>query len=356
MTEPLLRAYFTHNGHCEVPDGYKVTAEHLAAADLTSSDCKIGFGLGHSLLQIETKRAYDIGSRTDRQAALVAINCDWAGERRFERIVMALQWFQASEGRMEVPKEVGARQCAVRRGRDAKSRQRVPLGGHCKRYPVQWRLCAHCCASNTAGQHRVHLGCAPAPVRPPSTAGAAVVQGFCRATWRCLRGWCWTRRGAARQACHSTTQSFAWDRLSIASGTRAALCKQRTRAAKLNTLEIRIGSKLEASSSSKNSASVAGAILDKWSDCIRRTSATEFIRANGNTIDTHDMPRLQPTVPPRGSWWPCPTPTKRTAALTWCATQAPHPSPSYIVFRHIRYNTNLIRSFAAWRERKKKNE
>ena len=39
-------------------------------------------------------------------------------------------------------------------------------------------LCAHCCASNTAGQHRVHLGCAPAPVRPPRTAGAAVVQGF----------------------------------------------------------------------------------------------------------------------------------------------------------------------------------
>ena len=58
---PLLRAYFTQNGHCEVPNGYKVTAEHLAAAELSSSDCKIGFGLGKSLLNIETKGAYDIG-------------------------------------------------------------------------------------------------------------------------------------------------------------------------------------------------------------------------------------------------------------------------------------------------------
>ena len=100
---PLLRAYFTHNGHCEVPDGYKVTAEHLAAAGLTSGDCKIGFRLGRSLLNIETRGAYDIDARTDRQAALEAIDCDWAGERRFERIVMALRWFQATEGHMEVP-------------------------------------------------------------------------------------------------------------------------------------------------------------------------------------------------------------------------------------------------------------
>ena len=103
---PLLRAFFTCEGHCEVPDDYKVTAEHLAAADLSSSDCKIGFRLGRSLLSIETKGAYDIEARTDRQALLDAIDCDWAGERRFERIVMALQWFKASEGHMEVPKEL----------------------------------------------------------------------------------------------------------------------------------------------------------------------------------------------------------------------------------------------------------
>ena len=58
---PLLRAFYELEGHCEVPTDYKVTAEHLAAADLTSSDCKIGFGLGKSLLNIETKGAYDIG-------------------------------------------------------------------------------------------------------------------------------------------------------------------------------------------------------------------------------------------------------------------------------------------------------
>ena len=103
VIEPLLRAYFTHNGHCEVPEGYKVTAEHLAAANLSSSDCKIGFGLGNSLRQIATKGAHDIDARTDRQAALDAIDCDWAGERRFERIVMALQWFKATEGHMDLP-------------------------------------------------------------------------------------------------------------------------------------------------------------------------------------------------------------------------------------------------------------
>merc|ERR1712166_1188151 len=100
---PLLRVFYELEGHCEVPNNYKVTAEHLAAADLSSSDCKIGFGLGRSLLQIETKGAFDMEARTDRQAALDAINCDWAGERHFERIVMALQWFQATEGHMEVP-------------------------------------------------------------------------------------------------------------------------------------------------------------------------------------------------------------------------------------------------------------
>ena len=88
VIEPLLRAYFKHNGHYEVPGDYKVTAKHLAAANLTGSDCKIGFWLSRSLLSIETKRAYDIDARTDRQAALDAIDCDWAGERRFERIVM----------------------------------------------------------------------------------------------------------------------------------------------------------------------------------------------------------------------------------------------------------------------------
>ena len=41
--EPLLRAFFTRKGHCEVPNDYKVTAEHLAAASLSSSNCKIGF-------------------------------------------------------------------------------------------------------------------------------------------------------------------------------------------------------------------------------------------------------------------------------------------------------------------------
>merc|ERR1712166_1276108 len=100
---PLLRAFYELEGHCEVPNNYKVTAEHLAAADLSSSDCKIGFGPGKSLLQIETKGAYDIEARTDRQALLDAIDCDWTGEQRFERIVMALQWFKASEGHMEVP-------------------------------------------------------------------------------------------------------------------------------------------------------------------------------------------------------------------------------------------------------------
>ena len=60
VIQPLLRAFFAHNGHCEVPEGYKVTAEHLAAANLTSSDCKIGFGLGKSLLNIETRGAHDI--------------------------------------------------------------------------------------------------------------------------------------------------------------------------------------------------------------------------------------------------------------------------------------------------------
>ena len=60
VIEPLLRAFFTRNGHCEVPNDYKVTAEHLAAADLSSSDCKIGFGLGKSLLDIETRGAHDI--------------------------------------------------------------------------------------------------------------------------------------------------------------------------------------------------------------------------------------------------------------------------------------------------------
>merc|ERR1712166_1656835 len=114
VIEPLLRAYFTHNGHCEVPNGYKVTAEHLAAADLSSSDCKIGFGPGKSLLQIETRGAHDIEARTDRQALLDAIDCDWAGEQRFERIVMALQWFKATEGHMDLPQELvlDGTQCA----------------------------------------------------------------------------------------------------------------------------------------------------------------------------------------------------------------------------------------------------
>ena len=111
---PLLRAFYELEGHCEVPNTYKVTAEHLAAADLSSSDCKIGFGLGMSLQQIETKGSYDIDARTDRQAALDAIGCDWAGEGRFKRIVMALQWFEASEGHMEVPDklELDKAQCA----------------------------------------------------------------------------------------------------------------------------------------------------------------------------------------------------------------------------------------------------
>ena len=100
---PLLRAFYELEGHCEVPNAYKVTAEHLAAADLSSTDCKVGFGLGISLQQIETKGTHDMEARTDRQAALDAIDCDWAGERRFERIVMALHWFQAIEGHMEVP-------------------------------------------------------------------------------------------------------------------------------------------------------------------------------------------------------------------------------------------------------------
>ena len=103
---PLLRAFFTREGHCEVPNDYKVTAEDLAAAGLTSSDCKIGFRLGRSLLTIETQRTFDIDARPDRQAALDAIDCDWAGEGRFERIVMALQWFKATEGHMEVPKKL----------------------------------------------------------------------------------------------------------------------------------------------------------------------------------------------------------------------------------------------------------
>ena len=104
---PLLRAFFAHNGHCEVPQGYKVTAEHLAAAGLSSSDCKIGFGLGKSLLQMETRGAYDIEARTDRQALLDAITSEGLEiENRFERIFMALQWFKASEGHMEVPKEL----------------------------------------------------------------------------------------------------------------------------------------------------------------------------------------------------------------------------------------------------------
>ena len=99
---PLLRAYYNREGHCEVPDGYKVTTEHLAAADLTSSDCRIGFRLGKSLRQIETRGAHDVWARHDRQAALDAIGCDWTGERRFQRIVMALHWFKANEGHMEV--------------------------------------------------------------------------------------------------------------------------------------------------------------------------------------------------------------------------------------------------------------
>ena len=87
-----------HNGHCEVPNGYKVTAKHLAAANFTSSDCEIRFWLGRSLLAIVTKSTFDIGARTDRQPALEAINCDCTGEWRSERVVMALQWYKASEG------------------------------------------------------------------------------------------------------------------------------------------------------------------------------------------------------------------------------------------------------------------
>merc|ERR1712166_918292 len=111
---PLLRAFYELEGHCEVPNNYKVTAEHLAAADLSSSDCKIGFGLGMSLQQIETRGAFDIEARTDRQALLDAIDCDWAGEQRFERIVMALQWFKATEGHMDLPQELvlDGTQCA----------------------------------------------------------------------------------------------------------------------------------------------------------------------------------------------------------------------------------------------------
>merc|ERR1712166_1631060 len=103
---PLLRAFCELEGHCEVPNNYKVTAKHLAAADLGSSDCKIGFGLGMSLQQIETRGAFDMEARTDRQAALDAIDCDWAGERRFKRIVMALKWYQAIEGHMDLPYEL----------------------------------------------------------------------------------------------------------------------------------------------------------------------------------------------------------------------------------------------------------
>ena len=93
---PLLRAFYELEGQCEVLNTYTVTAEHLAAVGLSSNDCKVGFGLGRSLLQIETKGAHDIEARTNRQALLDAIDCDWAGKRRFERIVIALQWFKAS--------------------------------------------------------------------------------------------------------------------------------------------------------------------------------------------------------------------------------------------------------------------
>ena len=53
------------------------------------------------------------------------------------------------------------------------------------------------------------------------------------------------------QGCLSTPRSSAWGALSTTSGTEVTLCKQRTRAAKLNTQQTGIGSKLKASSSSK---------------------------------------------------------------------------------------------------------
>ena len=81
----------------------RATAEHLAAANLTSSGCKIGFGLGNNLQQIATNGAHGMEARTDRQAALDATDCDWDEERSFERIVMALQWFQVSECHMDLP-------------------------------------------------------------------------------------------------------------------------------------------------------------------------------------------------------------------------------------------------------------
>ena len=102
----LLESYYQREGHCDVPGGYTVTAKDLAAADLTRSDCKIGFRLGRSLQYIQLKGTFDMDTRPDRQAALDAINCDWTGERRFQRIITALQWFEATEGHMEVPKEL----------------------------------------------------------------------------------------------------------------------------------------------------------------------------------------------------------------------------------------------------------
>ena len=75
----------------------------LLRVSAAGSECKIGFWLGRSLQQIETKGAHNIEARTDRQAALDVVDCDWTGERRLERIVMALQWFKASESHMEVP-------------------------------------------------------------------------------------------------------------------------------------------------------------------------------------------------------------------------------------------------------------
>ena len=87
MLGPLLTTFSELQGHYDVPNGYQVTAELLAAARLSSSDCRIGFRLDLSLLRIQTTGGYDIDARPDRQAVLEAIGCDWTGERQLNLVL-----------------------------------------------------------------------------------------------------------------------------------------------------------------------------------------------------------------------------------------------------------------------------